>query len=76
MQPLTEMSGVYRAQRVSSATTPSRRADSETTSDDAHTQFGALGLQMSGEARHLMTLLESPDVSDAEAEGVIDSYFF
>jgi hypothetical protein len=76
IQPLTEMSGVYRAQRVSSSTTPSRRGDSETTSDDAQTQFGQACPSLSGEAKHFLGLLEDPSISDAEGQEAFDNYFF
>jgi hypothetical protein len=72
-QPLTEMNGVYKATRVSSSTTPTRAADSDTLSNEAQTAYGELGL--SGEERHFMSMLESPDITTEQANTYINDYY-
>jgi hypothetical protein len=72
-QPLTEMNGVYKATRVSSSTTPKGVASSDTQSNDAQTVYGEHG--MSGQERHFMSMLESSDITAAEADSYFDSYF-
>jgi hypothetical protein len=74
-KPLGNVGAVVRPTRVSSSTTPSRRGDSETQSNDAQTVYGAADVQMSGQERHFMSMLESSDITAAEADSYFDSYF-
>jgi hypothetical protein len=72
-QPLAPMNGVYKAQKVSSSTSPKRDASSETSSDDFHTTYGDHDLN--GMDRHMLGMLESPDISQAEANQHFNNYF-
>jgi hypothetical protein len=72
-KPLTAMNGVYKATKVSSSTTPTRAADSDTLSNEAQTAYGELGL--SGAERHFMSLLESPDISTDQANNYLNDYY-
>jgi hypothetical protein len=88
-QSLTNVQGRFKPQRVSSSTTPSRQGSSEAVSDDAQTvyggiattyggiatTYGAADVQMTGMDRHMLGMLESPDISAAEADSYFDSYF-
>ena len=72
-QPLGNMNSVFRATKVSSSTTPTRAADSDTLSNDAQTVYGEHG--MSGQDIHFMSMLESSDITATEADNYFDSYF-
>jgi hypothetical protein len=72
-KPLGNMNSVFKAQRVSSSTSPSRDASSETTSDDYHTAYGDHDL--SGMDRHMLGMLESNDISQSEANQHFTNYF-
>jgi hypothetical protein len=61
---------------VSSSTTPSRAADSDTLSNDPHVAFGDLDPGLSGADRHFLGMLEDSSISDAEADQAFQSYFF
>ena len=71
-----EATTALKSVRVSSSTTPSRAADSETLSSDPHAAFGALDPELSGADRHFLGMLESDDISDAEADQAFNAYFF
>jgi hypothetical protein len=75
-KPLGNVGAVVRPQRVSSSTTPSRRGDSETLSNDPQTVYSSEEFSLSGEERHFMSMLESSDISAAEADTYFDSYFY
>lgn len=72
-KPLTAMNGVYKATRVSSTTSPSRPGASDTLSNEAQTAYGELGL--SGAERHMMSMLESPDISTDQANTYLNDYY-
>jgi hypothetical protein len=72
-KPLGNMNSVFKAQRVSSSTSPSRDASSETTDDTAQTMYGEHG--MSGMDRHMLGMLESNDISQSEANQHFNNYF-
>lgn len=72
-QALTNTQGRFKPQRVSSSTTPSSRGDSEATSDDFHTTYG--DHELSGMDRHMLGMLESPDISQSEANQHFNNYF-
>jgi hypothetical protein len=81
-QSLTNVQGRFKPQRVSSSTTPSRQGSSEAVSDDAQTvyggiatTYGAADVQMTGMDRHMLGMLESSDITAAEADSYFDSYF-
>jgi hypothetical protein len=72
-QSLTAVQGRFKPQRVTSSTTASLQANSEAMSDEAQTAYGELGL--SGQDRHMLAMLESPDISTAEANQHLQSYY-
>ena len=76
LQPLGAMAGRFKPTRVSSSTSPSRSGGSETISSDAHTQFGDVDPSLSAADRHFLGMLESDDISDAEADQAFNAYFF
>jgi hypothetical protein len=74
-RPLGNVGAVVRPTRVSSSTTPSRRGDSETQSNDPQTLYSSNDYSLNGEERHFMSMLEGSDISSAEADTYFDSYF-
>lgn len=74
-KPLAPMNSVFKATRVSSSTTPSRRGDSETLSDNPQTEYGAVDPNLSAQDRHFIGMLEDTSISDAESDAYFNSYF-
>lgn len=74
-QPLGDMKGVFKSTRVSSSTTPSRQGDSETTSDNPHTEYGDVDPNLTGMDRHFIGMLEDTSISDSQSDSYFNSYF-
>jgi hypothetical protein len=77
MKPLGNMNNVVRAKRVGSSTAPAKQVNSSSSSyseEDAAGWYAANGeVQLSGQDKHMLTMLDAYD--QATADTFLDSYY-